>query len=141
MVLNMISGLNHVTLSVSELERSFRFYVDVLGFKPVAKWVRGAYLVAGDLWFCLSLDDMCRNGPLAEYSHIAFSVPEQDFASATERLMSAKVDVWKENKSEGKSLYVLDPDGHKLEIHVGDLASRIASLKNCPYEGLELFVF
>ena len=40
------------------------------------------------------------------------------------------------NHSEGRSLYVLDPDGHKLEIHVGTLADRLESLKRKPYAGL-----
>ncbi|HEX5514181.1 MAG TPA: glutathione transferase, partial [Gammaproteobacteria bacterium] len=48
--------------------------------------------------------------------------------------------IWKDNKSEGDSLYFLDPDGHKLEIHVGDLESRLAALREKPYEGLQLFV-
>jgi len=40
------------------------------------------------------------------------------------------------NKSEGQSLYILDTDGHKLEIHVGDLKSRLKSLKIRPYKNL-----
>ncbi|MCV5899603.1 VOC family protein, partial [Escherichia coli] len=28
----MISGLNHITLAVSDLERSLKFYIDTLGF-------------------------------------------------------------------------------------------------------------
>lgn len=33
----MISSINHITLSVSELNRSFAFYTDTLGLRPVAK--------------------------------------------------------------------------------------------------------
>lgn len=44
--------------------------------------------------------------------------------------------VWKDNKSEGQSFYFLDPDGHKLELHVGDLASRLAQCREKPYSGM-----
>ncbi len=45
----MISGLNHVTISVSDLQRSFHFYTQILDFKPMLKWIKRAYLTAGDL--------------------------------------------------------------------------------------------
>ena len=45
-----VRGLNHITLSVSDLARSFDFYARVLGFAPKARWDKGAYLEAGDLW-------------------------------------------------------------------------------------------
>ena len=44
--------------------------------------------------------------------------------------------VWKDNKSEGQSFYFLDPDGHKSELHVGDLASRLAQCRERPYSGM-----
>jgi catechol 2,3-dioxygenase-like lactoylglutathione lyase family enzyme len=46
----MISGVNHITLSVGDVDRAFRFYVETLGARPLARWSKGAYLLAGDLW-------------------------------------------------------------------------------------------
>ncbi|HEX5515543.1 MAG TPA: fosfomycin resistance glutathione transferase, partial [Gammaproteobacteria bacterium] len=123
----MITGISHVTLSVSDLERSFSFYTEVLGLKPVAKWARGAYLLAGEDWICLSLDAETRSGPQAEYTHLAFSVGAAAFSRCAAIICAHGAFIWKDNKSEGDSLYFLDPDGHKLEIHVGDLESRLAA--------------
>jgi hypothetical protein len=36
-------------------------------------------------------------------------------------------------------LIVVDPDGHKLEAHVGDLASRLAACRQRPYAGMKFF--
>lgn len=129
----MITGLNHITLAVNDLETSLCFYRDLLGFKAHVKWDGGAYLSAGDLWLCLSCDD---SSPSQDYTHLAFSVDEQDFQSTATHLRQANVMEWKQNKSEGNSLYILDPNGHKLEIHSGDLQSRLDSLKTAPYSGL-----
>ncbi len=43
----MLSGLNHLTLATGDLEKSFTFYVDLLGFRPKVRWARGAYLTLG----------------------------------------------------------------------------------------------
>ena len=129
----MIRGLNHITLSVSNLESSLSFYTENLGFRGHVKWDTGAYLSVGELWLCLSLDKAV---PTGDYTHIAFDVDEADFLEVKNRLIEAEVEIWKDNKSEGKSMYILDPDGHKLEIHVGNLQSRLDSLREEPYKGL-----
>ncbi|MCE8019304.1 glutathione transferase [Halomonas sp. MCCC 1A11036] len=136
----MVTGINHLTLAVRDLERSFDFYTRVVGLQPIVKWVRGAYLQAGGDWICLSLDDETRTGPLPEYTHVAFSISAEAFARCTDAIREQGVTIWKENRSEGDSLYFLDPDGHKLEIHSGDLQSRLAALRETPYEGLEWFI-
>ena len=133
----MITGINHITLSVRQLARSYRFYVDVLGCKPVARWPKGAYLTAGTLWVALHVDKQTRGGPLPEYTHFAFRVPARQIDKLAARIRASGAKVFQKNKSEGKSLYFLDPDGHKLEIHTGDLKSRIKSAKKAPWPGLE----
>ncbi|MDE1461671.1 VOC family protein [Spartinivicinus poritis] len=112
----MINGLNHITMAVNNLDKSFDFYVEILGFKPHAKWNKGAYLSVGELWLCLSVD---HTQPSNDYTHIAFDVSEQDFPILKDRLVAMEVRQWKVNTSEGSSLYILSPDGHKLEVHVG----------------------
>jgi hypothetical protein len=48
------------------------------------------------------------------------------------------VAVWKVNRSEGASYYFLDP-GHKLELHVGSLALRLAACREQPYKGMVFY--
>jgi catechol 2,3-dioxygenase-like lactoylglutathione lyase family enzyme len=133
----MITGISHVTLSVKQLARSYRFYVEVLGCDPVAKWPKGAYLTAGNVWIALVVDKSTRTGPLPEYTHVAFRVPARSFNAFAGRIRASGAKIFQENVTEGKSLYFLDPDGHKLEIHVGDLKSRLTSAKKAPWKGLE----
>jgi catechol 2,3-dioxygenase-like lactoylglutathione lyase family enzyme len=74
----MITGLNHVTLSVSDIDRSINFYADLLGFAIRLSGPASAYLEAGTLWLALVADPEVRRGPLPEYSHLAFSVTPSD---------------------------------------------------------------
>ena len=129
----MLTGLNHLTLAVSNVARSFDFYVHQLGFTPRAKWAKGAYLSLGDLWLCLSLDTV---DDKSDYTHYAFSISEQYIVSFREKLRAARIEEWKDNTSEGASLYFLDPDGHRLEVHSGGLETRLQACKEKPYEGM-----
>jgi catechol 2,3-dioxygenase-like lactoylglutathione lyase family enzyme len=136
----MITGVNHITLSVKDAAESFAFYTQVLGFHPVAKWPRGAYLLAGDMWLALVLDEHVRERALPEYTHIAFTVSSEDFESLSVRIKQSGGEIWQENRTEGASLYFVDPNGHKLEIHASDLETRIRTAKEDPWEGLEFSV-
>jgi catechol 2,3-dioxygenase-like lactoylglutathione lyase family enzyme len=133
----MIKGLNHITLAVTDLEKSFSFYRDILGFNPLVKWDRGAYFLVGDfsekmsdsgLWFCLNVDE--GRQPNSCYTHYAFTVTEQGFGVMRQKLTDAGIVSFQENRSPGASFYFLDPDGHKLEIHVGSPQDRLAAKKN-----------
>lgn len=137
----MLSSLNHLTLAVSDLDRSVAFYHQLLELKLHARWDSSAYLTCGDLWLCLSLDAQRQvlSAVQSDYTHYAFSVEARDFSAFVDRLARAGVVSWKENKSEGASWYFLDPDGHKLEAHVGNLAQRLAACRAHPYKGMVFF--
>lgn len=136
----MITGVNHITLSIKDVDISFAFYTEVLGFRPVARWPKGAYLLAGDLWIALVLDQHVRAAALPEYTHIAFAVAQADFGALSARIVDASAPIWQPNQTEGDSLYFLDPNGHKLEIHASNLEARLRTAKASPWEGLEFFV-
>ena len=135
----MLTGLNHLTLAVTELQVSIDFYVRVLGCQLRAQWDRGAYLALGNLWLCLSLDEERGQNCASDYTHYAFSIAPQDFASFVQHAKSSGVMEWKTNRSEGDSFYFLDPDGHQLEAHVGSLESRLQQCRLQPYAGMQFF--
>jgi catechol 2,3-dioxygenase-like lactoylglutathione lyase family enzyme len=135
----MLTGLNHLTLAVADLDRSFSFYKDLLGFQPAAIWNTGAYLSLGELWLCLSLDGRRAAGQDPDYTHVAFDIAQEQFAAFRARLLEGGVPEWRQNRSEGDSFYFLDPDGHQLEAHVGSLASRLAKCRTEPYAGMRFF--
>src|SRR5262245_29646005 len=120
----MITGLNHLTLAVSDLERSIRFYTELLGFSIRWRGPSSAYLEAGTLWLALVLDPEVRDSPLLEYSHAAFSVAASALPAISERLTRSGVASWQES-NRADSFYFLDPDGHKLELHTGNLQNRL----------------
>lgn len=130
---NETSGFNHLTLSVSDLDGSLAFYVDVLGFEAEVRWSRGAYLSYGSCWLCLSLG---HSAPSQDYSHVAFSFDRETMQSIRQKSQYKQITEWQRNSSEGDSLYIEDPDRHKLELHSGSLATRLTALKESPYEGL-----
>lgn len=118
-----INGINHITLAISDINQSFAFYKNVLCFKPLCKWDNGAYFLVGEDWLCLNVDENLQ--PNTAYTHYAFSVDQKNFKEICAHIVASNVIIFKENNSPGDSLYFLDPDGHKLEIHTGNWQSRI----------------
>lgn len=134
----MISGLSHVTFAVSNLDRSLRFYGELLGLKPLVRWNEGAYLTAGDFWIALILDKAAAEATNnSSYTHTAFAIPPTEFPALREKLLAQDAEEWQDNTSPGESFYFLDPDGHKLEIHARTLPDRLAWLHANPKPGIK----
>ncbi|WP_073953191.1 fosfomycin resistance glutathione transferase [Thalassospira sp. TSL5-1] len=134
----MIRGLNHITFATRDLAGSFAFYTGVLGARPLARWDEGAYLLLGDVWLCLSLDPQSLP-PATSYTHLAFDVDPADFAAMRQKLHDAGAREWKTNRSEGASVYFLDPDGHRLELHEGNWQSRLDHYRQNPPPGMVFY--
>ncbi len=120
------------------MDRAARFYRDLLGLHLRALWPEGAYLEAGTLWLCLSHDPAASAQARGDYTHIAFDVAPDAFDRLAEAVAKA-APIWRENWSEGRSLYVLDPDGHKIELHAGTLESRLNAYRHDPSKGVTVF--
>lgn len=136
----MISGINHITLAVKDIDTAFSFYREILGLTPVARWDQSVYFMAGEIWFALIEDPSVARAYRPDYSHLAFSCSKEDFPCLKKRLKDHGCRQWSENESEGASFYFLDPDGHRLEIHVGDLTSRIATAPHNPSDNFSVLI-
>ena len=120
----MINGINHITLSVSNIEESFNFYTKCLGCKPIMKSKKSSYVTISGIWIALQ-EECDLDHQNKTYAHIAFNVTKEDYDIIVNKLTKENVKEWKSNDSEGDSFYFVDPTGNKFELHYSDLNSRI----------------
>jgi len=119
----MINGINHITISVKNIDTAFLFYKNIIGLKPIMKSSRSAYFLAGKIWIALDQRDdftVSKN-----YSHICFNVKKRQYKIFIEKIKENEIKEWQKNETEGDSLYILDDSGNKLEIHYSKLKDRI----------------
>ena len=119
----MIQGINHITISVKNIDSAFDFYSTVLKLKPIMKSSRSAYFCAGKTW--IALDERKPFTPSKNYSHICFHVTKKNYHSLIEQIKQNSIQEWQQNKTEGDSLYLFDDSKNKLEIHYSTLKERI----------------
>jgi len=111
-----VTALAHVLLKVADINRSARFYVDLLGFK-----VRSAKPLADGRPFVpfeqgLALTTGGPNGA-PQIDHIAFRA--NNVAAIATRLKSADVKFDRDlhDGIYGLTIYVFDPDGNMIELY------------------------
>ncbi|RPF50392.1 FosM family fosfomycin resistance protein [Aquisalibacillus elongatus] len=124
-----IKGLNHFLFSVSDLERSIEFYQNVFDAKLLVKGRNTAYFDLNGMWLALNVEkDIPRNEINESYTHIAFSIEENEFDVMYDKLNSLGVNILSRrprDEKDKKSIYFTDPDGHKFEFHTGTLQDRL----------------
>lgn len=125
-----IGKIGHVVLNVRDVDRSVRFYTQVLGFEISDLYPEE--MVPGGMAFLRCNPDhhgialvgsMQETNPNAELNHIAFEVGSLDeVIRARDHLAANKVQIdFAGRRRAGCQIAVefRDPDGHRLEIYWG----------------------
>ena len=125
-----LNKIGHVVLNVTDIERSTRFYVEVLGFR-ISDVYPDSMMPGGMVFMRLNADHHCialvgsAKAPSAnaELNHLAFEVGSLDeVILARDHLHKhgARIDFEGRRRAGVKiAVEFRDPDGHRLEIYWG----------------------
>ncbi|MDF9841486.1 MULTISPECIES: metallothiol transferase FosB [unclassified Paenibacillus] len=123
-----IQGINHFCFSVSDLDRSIKFYSEVFGARILVKGRKLAYFDLNGLWIALNQEDVVRDRNNRIYTHIAFTIDKNDYENLLNKLKELHVEVLPgrvRDARDKESIYFYDPDGHLFEFHTGTLQDRL----------------
>ena len=125
-----LEGIDHVALSVRDVERSTKWYMEVLGFerRHEGMW-DGIPIFIGKGTTALALFPVRSNaggssseGRGPRMLHLAMRANRENFAAAQEELKHRGIDFEFEDHEISHSIYFCDLDGHKLEITTYELS-------------------
>ena len=135
-----LEGIDHVALSVRDVERSAQWYIDVLGFERLHEGMwNGVPTFIGKGTTAIALfplrDDSPalaraatidpptgRIRPVANMLHLAFRADRKNFLAAQRELKERGIKFEFQDHEISHSIYFRDPDGQELEITTYGLA-------------------
>ena len=124
-----LERIDHVALTVRDVERSVSWYREVLGLERQFEEVWGSFpAVVGTGQGALALfpvqgDDPSRPpGPdTLCFRHVAFRVDRQSFEGARVAMVERGIGFEFQDHDIAHSIYISDPDGHQIELMTYDL--------------------
>jgi catechol 2,3-dioxygenase len=119
------TDIGHVHLKVSDLERSIRFYRDVLGFELKQQMGdEAAFLSAGGYHHHIGLNTWQSKGGFPPppgttgLFHFAIRFPDRPALARTlKRVLEAGIRVGASDHGVSEAIYFADPDGNGIEIY------------------------
>ena len=121
-----LEGIDHVALSVADVERSTNWYMNILGFQRRFDGMWDGvpvFIGLGDT--ALALFPIRSGKPSAGAAgaagnprilHLAFRADQESFAAAQRELTTRGIAFEFQDHEISHSIYFRDPDGHELEI-------------------------
>ena len=116
-------GVLHFTIPVKDLDRSEKFYSEMLGFEKVGRTDRIVFMRAGDDFFNLTYSEnpITLNADGRHEIHSAFRVTPQIYEETLKLLPAKGIEIFKQEDRQqgvfvGRSAYIRDPDGNVIEF-------------------------
>jgi catechol 2,3-dioxygenase len=118
--------IGHVHLKVADLDRSLKFYCDVLGFELIQKYgTQAAFVSAGGYHHHIGLNTWESKGGnppppgTTGLYHLAILYPTRaDLADALKRLLANGIQLdGASDHGVSEALYLRDPDGNGVELY------------------------
>ena len=125
-----LEGIDHVALSVRDVEGSAQWYIEVLGFeRRHAEMWSGIPTFIGKGTTAIALFPIRDNGESASHGrpakirmlHFAFRTDAKNFEVAQKELKQRGINFEFQDHEISHSIYFHDPDGHELEITTYDI--------------------
>ena len=125
----LLEGIDHVALGVRDMERSAKWYIEVLGFERLYEdvWNRVPIFIGKkNTGIALFPADSDARLPSSRHRdirmlHLAFRANRENFVAAQRELEKHGIKFEFQDHEISHSIYFSDPDGHILEITTYEL--------------------
>ena len=124
-----LQHIDHVAITVGDLQRSSAWYRDVLGLERRFQEEWGdvpTMMCVGETCVALFVSDRFEKGAAGprdtpSLHHIAFRVDRANFEAAQHRFRDLGMEFRPADHGIAQSIYIADPDGHRIEITTYDV--------------------